>query len=410
MDAERRRALRPGGRCHAAGRGAGRDVDADVPRAPRAHVLALSVALHARPHPRVATTTTAARSSCWRGRSCCCASRRRSTRWTPTAASCAGASSAACSSRAPRTAATAACRSTCAAARRSTRDTARVHVEVEVANFYPALASSIARWLYSATQSRIHVIVTHGFLRSLARWTSRGRSSGATPRPTATCPDAGAARRRARRRPRERRADRGRGRAAAPGRARRRARAARRPRAGRHRFAEGYPSPFSLEVMDLLAGPRAAEVGAGFRSWFVVRREDGAVVGEIGYGFDEASATATSATRSSSRAGAAATRPTRCARCSRTCARRACGAHRGHRRRSRTSPAGGSWRRPGWARATSAWTRSTASWSSSPSTGGLCARDRPVGRERRPGRRGASCARGIWRPGTCMLRASAART
>ncbi len=47
--------------------------------------------------------------------------------------------------------------------------TGRVNVEVEVANFYPALASAIARWLYSATQSRIHVLVTHGFLRSLAR-------------------------------------------------------------------------------------------------------------------------------------------------------------------------------------------------------------------------------------------------
>jgi hypothetical protein len=47
--------------------------------------------------------------------------------------------------------------------------TARLHIEVEVANFYPALASGVARWLYSATQSRIHVIVTHGFLRSLAR-------------------------------------------------------------------------------------------------------------------------------------------------------------------------------------------------------------------------------------------------
>jgi hypothetical protein len=47
--------------------------------------------------------------------------------------------------------------------------TARAHVEVEVANFYPALASGIARWLYSATQSRMHVIITHGFLRSLAR-------------------------------------------------------------------------------------------------------------------------------------------------------------------------------------------------------------------------------------------------
>jgi hypothetical protein len=48
------------------------------------------------------------------------------------------------------------------------RQTARVHVEVEVANFYPALASSVARWFYKATQSRIHVLVTHGFLRSLA--------------------------------------------------------------------------------------------------------------------------------------------------------------------------------------------------------------------------------------------------
>jgi hypothetical protein len=48
-------------------------------------------------------------------------------------------------------------------------DTQRIHVEVEVANFYPALASAIARWFYKATQSRIHVIITHGFLRSLAR-------------------------------------------------------------------------------------------------------------------------------------------------------------------------------------------------------------------------------------------------
>lgn len=44
-----------------------------------------------------------------------------------------------------------------------------VHVEVEVANFYPAIASSLSRWVYENTQSRIHVLVTHGFLRSLAR-------------------------------------------------------------------------------------------------------------------------------------------------------------------------------------------------------------------------------------------------
>jgi len=45
----------------------------------------------------------------------------------------------------------------------------RLHVEVEVANFYPAIASRLGRWLYTNTQSRIHVIVTHGFLRSLRK-------------------------------------------------------------------------------------------------------------------------------------------------------------------------------------------------------------------------------------------------
>jgi hypothetical protein len=44
----------------------------------------------------------------------------------------------------------------------------RVHVEVEVSNFYPMLARPF-RWFYANTQSRIHVIVTHGFLKSLAR-------------------------------------------------------------------------------------------------------------------------------------------------------------------------------------------------------------------------------------------------
>ena len=46
---------------------------------------------------------------------------------------------------------------------------ARANVEVEVANFYPALSVWVARWFYANTQSRIHVLVTHGFLRSLAR-------------------------------------------------------------------------------------------------------------------------------------------------------------------------------------------------------------------------------------------------
>ena len=63
---------------------------------------------------------------------------------------------------------------------------ARVHVEVEVANFYPAIATWVARWVYVQTQSRIHVLVTHGFLRSLAKTrSSRSPRSGATPTATA---------------------------------------------------------------------------------------------------------------------------------------------------------------------------------------------------------------------------------
>jgi len=48
-------------------------------------------------------------------------------------------------------------------------DRTRLHVEVEVANFYPAIASGLSLRLYNATQSRIHVIITYGFLRSLTR-------------------------------------------------------------------------------------------------------------------------------------------------------------------------------------------------------------------------------------------------
>jgi hypothetical protein len=46
---------------------------------------------------------------------------------------------------------------------------ARLHVSVEVANFYPSIASRLSRRIYDATQSRIHVIVTNRFLRSLVR-------------------------------------------------------------------------------------------------------------------------------------------------------------------------------------------------------------------------------------------------
>ncbi|MBV9810187.1 MAG: hypothetical protein JO286_23625 [Solirubrobacterales bacterium] len=45
----------------------------------------------------------------------------------------------------------------------------RILIEVEVANFYPAIAAGFSAPVYEVTQSAIHVLVTHAFLRSLAR-------------------------------------------------------------------------------------------------------------------------------------------------------------------------------------------------------------------------------------------------
>jgi hypothetical protein len=44
-----------------------------------------------------------------------------------------------------------------------------VRIEVEVANFYPAIAAGFSVLVYEMTQSAIHVVVTHAFLRSLAK-------------------------------------------------------------------------------------------------------------------------------------------------------------------------------------------------------------------------------------------------
>jgi hypothetical protein len=41
-------------------------------------------------------------------------------------------------------------------------------IEVEVANFYPAIAAGFSTPVYEATQAFVHVLVTHAFLRSLA--------------------------------------------------------------------------------------------------------------------------------------------------------------------------------------------------------------------------------------------------
>ena len=45
---------------------------------------------------------------------------------------------------------------------------AKLLIEVEVANFYPSIAAGFSTPVYEVTQSAVHVLVTHGFLRSLA--------------------------------------------------------------------------------------------------------------------------------------------------------------------------------------------------------------------------------------------------
>jgi len=52
-------------------------------------------------------------------------------------------------------------------------------------------------------------------------------------------------------------------------------------------LAPGYPSQFSLEVMEMVARGRP---GAGEGPWFMVRRDDGAVIGEIGATVDGSTA------------------------------------------------------------------------------------------------------------------------
>jgi hypothetical protein len=52
---------------------------------------------------------------------------------------------------------------------------ARIGVTAEVQNFYPWLRGSgrlarLGTWLYSRTQLRLHVLITRGFLRSLAQF------------------------------------------------------------------------------------------------------------------------------------------------------------------------------------------------------------------------------------------------
>jgi hypothetical protein len=75
-------------------------------------------------------------------------------------------------------------------------DEAIAVVTSEVVNFYPMIASRLGRWIYDQTQLRIHVIVTHAFLRSLANLELEESRTGtfspsALPRSPAASPDRG---------------------------------------------------------------------------------------------------------------------------------------------------------------------------------------------------------------------------
>ena len=147
-----------------------RDLDARPPRAPGAHLLALPDARHARADPRPLHRGRALGRAARAARCGCSPSRRPNTRWT----------------RARGLVRWRIARGLLVSRRgRDGRGYLQIevrrggtatgagpralHVEVEVANFYPSIASRLSRRLYNATQSRIHVIVTYGFLRSLAR-------------------------------------------------------------------------------------------------------------------------------------------------------------------------------------------------------------------------------------------------
>lgn len=47
--------------------------------------------------------------------------------------------------------------------------TSTLHVDVEIANYFPQVAVFFSQFVYAATQSKIHVLVCYGFLRSIAR-------------------------------------------------------------------------------------------------------------------------------------------------------------------------------------------------------------------------------------------------
>ena len=51
-------------------------------------------------------------------------------------------------------------------------------------------------------------------------------------------------------------------------------------------FVDGFPGEFSVEVMDLYVGERS-RAAIGFTPFFIRRREDGRIVGDIGFSFPD---------------------------------------------------------------------------------------------------------------------------
>jgi hypothetical protein len=60
-----------------------------------------------------------------------------------------------------------------------------LRIEVEVSNFYPAIAAGFSTPVYEMTQSAVHVLVTHAYLRSLANLRLDTSRVGALAHPTA---------------------------------------------------------------------------------------------------------------------------------------------------------------------------------------------------------------------------------
>ena len=162
----RRGALDPGGeRRHARGRAA-RAVEAGQPRAARAHLLEVPLARDARDHPRH-LHRGGARGRGDRPPARAAALPRARVRASPTAAgSCSGGSRTACSCP---SATRATWRSTSGGWSPTARATRACTSRSRWRTSIPRSSTFIARWVYVNTQSRIHVLVTHGFLRSLAR-------------------------------------------------------------------------------------------------------------------------------------------------------------------------------------------------------------------------------------------------